>query len=197
MAAEIEAKFLNVDHDEIRAKLQVAGGILEAPMRLMRRQLFDYPDGRLRQANHGRVRIRDEGSKITLTYKARGDGKYAQEFETTVGSYAATAEILESIGLKPYSTQQSKRETWQLDDVEVVLDVWPWLNPYIEIEGRSEAAIQAGASKLGLNWAAAAFGSADTAYRAQYPGMTADDTVGHVINLSFDGPMPQWFIDRQ
>ena len=197
MASEIESKFLNIDHDDIRAKLEAAGATLEEPMRLMRRQLFDFPDGRLHAANHGRLRIRDEGSSVTFTFKTRGDGKYAQEFETTVSSYAATAEILEAIGLLPYTTQQSKRETWQLDDVEVVLDVWPWVSPYLEIEGPSEAAIQSGASKLGLDWAAAVFGSADAAYRAQYPGMTAEDTVGHVSDLRFDGPMPQWFIDRQ
>ena len=80
MATEIEAKFLDIDHDEIRAKLAAAGAQLEVPMRLMRRQLFDYPDGRLQHANHGRLRIRDEGSQVTLTYKARGNGKYAQEF---------------------------------------------------------------------------------------------------------------------
>lgn len=197
MASEIEAKFLNLNHDDIRAKLQAAGADLTEPMRSMRRHMFDYPDGRLRQANHGRLRIRDEGSKITLTYKDRGDGKYAQEFETVVGSYEATAEILHAIGLRSYSSQQPQRETWQMDDVEVVLDLWPWLNPYIEIEGPSEAAIQAGASKLGLDWSAAVFGSVDAAYRLQYPRMTADDTVGHVSELSFDGPMPQWFIDRQ
>ena len=197
MASEIEAKFLNLNHDEIRAKLQAAGATLVEPMRLMRRQLFDYPDGRLHAANHGRLRIRDEGSSVTMTYKSRGDGKFAQEFETTVGSYAATAQILEAIGLLPYTTQESKRETWQLDDVEVVLDVWPWLDPYIEIEGPAEAAIQAGAAKLDLDWSAAVFGSADPAYRLQYPRMTAEDTVGHVSELSFDGPMPQWFIDRQ
>ena len=197
MATEIEAKFLDIDHDEIRAKLAAAGAELEAPMRLMRRQLFDYPDGRLQHANHGRLRIRDEGSQVTLTYKARGNGKYAQEFETPVSSYEATADILEAIGLTSYTSQESKRETWQLNDVEVVLDIWPWLEPYIEIEGPSEAAIQTEAQQLGLDWATAVFGSVDSAYRLQYPKMTVNESIGLVSELTFDGLMPQWLVDRQ
>ena len=197
MAIEIEAKFLNVDHDVVRAKLQTAGAILEEPMRVMRRQLYDYPDRQLYAANHGRVRIRDEGSSITMTFKSGGDGNYPKEFETTIGSFLAAAEILEAIGLVSFSVQESKRETWRLDNVEVVLDIWPWLNSYIEIEGPSEPAIQMAARKLGFDWATAAFGSVDTAYRVQYPRMSAKDTVGDISNLSFDGVMPQWFIDRQ
>lgn len=197
MATEIEAKFLDIDHDEIRAKLAAAGAELEAPLRLMRRQLFDYSDGRLHKANGGRLRVRDEGGKVTLTYKSGSDKEYSEEYETTVGSYEATVEILQAVGLQAFTSQQTKRETWQLDGVEIVLDIWPWLNPYIEIEGPTEASIRAVAQKLALNWGDALFGSADTAYRAQYPGMTAEDTVGQVTDLNFESPMPQWFIDRQ
>jgi hypothetical protein len=46
MPIEIEAKFLNIDIEDIRTKLGVAGGKLELPMRIMRREHFDYPDGR-------------------------------------------------------------------------------------------------------------------------------------------------------
>ena len=196
MATEIEAKFLNIDHDDIRAKLLAVGAVLEAPMRLMRRQLFDFPDGRLHAANGGRVRVRDEGGRTTLNYKSDDGGQYAQEFETIVGSYNETVEILEAIGLIAFTHQQTKRETWQLGDTEVVLDVWPWLNPFIEIEGPSEDRIRAVTQQLGLDWAAAVFGGADTVYRLQYPGMTASETVGQVAELSFGGPMPQWLADR-
>ena len=34
MNTEIEAKFLNIDHDAIRAKLEALGGVLEQPLRL-------------------------------------------------------------------------------------------------------------------------------------------------------------------
>ena len=196
MAVEIEVKFLNVDHDEIRQKLAAIGATLKIPMRLMRRQLFDFPDGRLQTANRGRLRVRDEGSKITLTYKSGSDKEYSQEQETIVGSYESTVEILEAIGLQAFTTQQTKREAWQLGDVEIVLDIWPWLNPYIEIEGSTETSIEQVAAKLGLEWEDGVFGSADTAYRAQYPKMTTHDSIGAIANLTFDGPMPKWLSER-
>ena len=195
MAVEIEAKFLNIDHDVMRATLAAAGAILVQPMHLMHRQMFDYTDGRL-QANHSRLRVRDENGKITLTFKKGRDNDYADESETTVGSYEIAAEILEAIGLHVYSSQQTKREIWHLDDVEVMLDVWPWLDPYIEIEGPTEDGIKAAAQKLGLDWLAAGFGSVDTAYRAQYPRMMSNESIGAIADLSFDGLMPQWFSDR-
>ncbi|MDL2341734.1 MAG: class IV adenylate cyclase [Patescibacteria group bacterium] len=197
MAAEIEAKFLNIDHDVLRLKLQEVGAELKQPMRLMRRTLYDFPDKRLHKANGGRLRIRDEGTKITFTYKAGGDGEYAEEHETVVSSYEDTAQIVEAIGMVPFTTQHTKRETWHLNDAEVVLDIWPWLNPYIEIEGATEAAIQDCARTLGLSWDDAFFGSADTAYRQQYPGMSLADTIGSVEELRFEGPMPEWLVERQ
>lgn len=196
MQQEIEAKFLDVDHDDVREKLRAARANLEQPMRLMRRDLFDYPDGRLRADNHGRVRVRDEGDRITVSYKRGGEGEYSTEVETTIGSYDEMCKIFEAIGLTHFTQQESKRETWQLNDVEVVLDEWPWLNPYIEIEGPSEVLIKQAAIQLGFDWADAKFGNVDTAYRAQYPGITKQDSISRIGELRFEGEMPAWLKER-
>lgn len=193
---EIEAKFLNVDHDEVRAKLQAAGAHLEQPMRLMRRDLYDYADRRLQADNHGRLRVRDEGNKVTVTYKRGGDGEYSTEVEAVVDSYENMCKIFEAIGLEHFTHQESKRETWLLGDVEVVLDEWPWLNPYIEIEGPSEAAIMQASADLGFDWKDAKFGNVDVVYRAQYSGMTQDDAIAAIKELRFDGTMPAWLEER-
>jgi adenylate cyclase class 2 len=198
MPTEIEAKFLNIDIEDIRAKLKAAGAKLEQPMRLMRRDLFDYSDKRYKQNNNvERLRIRDEGNKLTITYKNAGsDSQYAHEIETTIGSYENMKALLLAIGLHTFSYQESKRETWQLDDVEVVIDEWPWLNPYIEIEGPSEKAIQTATAKLGFRWEDAGFGSVDTAYKAQYPKMTERDSIGDVPEVKFDAPQPDYLKER-
>lgn len=65
MQTEIEAKFLDVDHDEIRAKLKGLSAVCEQPMRTMVRNNFDYPDLRLEKVG-GWIRVRDEGDKITM-----------------------------------------------------------------------------------------------------------------------------------
>jgi adenylate cyclase class 2 len=50
-----------------------------------------------------------------------------------------------------------------------MLDEWPWLNPYIEIEGESEDAVRRTAKLLGLDWNKALFGGVANAYLQQYP----------------------------
>jgi adenylate cyclase class 2 len=197
MQTEIEAKFLELDHDQVRSLLTSIGAILEHPMRLMRRTLLDYPDMRLHKNDEGRLRVRDEADKITVTYKSGKDQQYANETETTVGSYEVMIELFQSIGLVPYTSQESKRETWLLGEVEIVLDVWPWLKPYIEIEGPSEQSIQDCAAQLGLDWGEAAFGTVDTVYRRDYPGMSKDESISAIEKLVFDDEMPQWLRDRQ
>ena len=66
MQTEIEAKFPNVDFEKIRAQLKQLGASLEQPMRHMRRAIIETPSMR---ENNSFVRVRDEGDKVTLTYK--------------------------------------------------------------------------------------------------------------------------------
>jgi adenylate cyclase class 2 len=198
MPTEIEAKFLDVSPNEVRERLTGVGAVCEHPTRLMRRDLFDHADGRYRKGEYAeKLRIRDEGNKLTMTYKKlSADSKYAAEIETVIGSYDATKQLLTAVGLHSFSYQESKRETWRLNDVEIVIDEWPWLRPYIEIEGPSEKSIQAAASKLGFNWSDARFGSVDTAYRSQYPKMTKEDSIGDVSEVRFDLPVPDFLKER-
>lgn len=138
MQPEIEVKFLNVDHDVVRSKLNGLGATLDHPMRLMRRAILDYPDSRLRETGDAWewVRVRDEGDKTTITFKRvmRDDRKEVYETEVEVSSYVKAVALLCAIGLEVKSEQETKRETWALDGAEVVLDEWPWIPPYIEIE---------------------------------------------------------------
>jgi len=198
MPEEIEAKFLDIDIEDIRRRLKDAGAVLEQPMRLMLRDQLDFTDGRYRRANlEERLRIRDEGDKQTLTYKrTSSDSNYLKELEITISSYETAKEILVALGIESFSYQESKRETWHLDDVEVVIDEWPWINPYIEIEGPSEEGIKAAAAKLGFDWEDARYGSVDTVYMAQYPKMTKTDSIALVPIVKFDDPLPQYLKDR-
>lgn len=169
MKTEVEVKFLNVDFDQIREKLADLGAVKEQPMRLMRRVIIEPPELEARDAF---IRVRDEGDKITLTYKQFHDHTAfsgVKEIEVTVSDFDDTLAILEQVGLKQKSFQESRRETWRLGGVEVVLDEWPWLNPYIEVEGPTEKDVQDTAKLLGFNWKDAVFGSVTVAYKAQYP----------------------------
>lgn len=198
MQTEIEVKFLNVNHDEIREKLKLMGAKVKYPMRLMRRAMFDYPDRRFQKSNNfQRLRVRDEGDKVTITYKeSQPDSSYDKEVETTVGSFENTRELLESIGLSVHSIQESKRETWHLGNVEIVLDEWPWIHPYIEIEGADEKSVKDIAEKLGFSWENAKHGTVDTIYRLQYLGMKEGESIGDITEVKFDSPLPKYLQQR-
>jgi len=192
MKSEIEVKFLDVDFDGIRQRLEAAGAVCEQPMRLMRRVIIETPE---MKAKNGYLRVRDEGDKTTVTYKQFDalsvDG--AKEIEFVASDFDAAVSLLDASGLRYRSFQESRRETWHMDDCEVVLDEWPWLKPYIEIEGDNEGSLKKSAESLGLDWSNAVFGDVMVAYRAQYPHVGEHDTVGDIAEVRFEAPLPDLF----
>lgn len=189
MKTEYEAKFVNVDIDDIRNRLKQAGAILEKPMRLMRRVTIDTPDMKKRDAF---VRIRDEGDRTTITYKQFDalsvDG--AKEHEIVVSDFSEAVVLLAAAGLPHGSFQESKRETWVFGDVEIVIDEWPWLAPYIEVESDGVEKVRDFSKKLGFDWSDAVFGDVMAAYRLQYSHLTNKDTVGNLPEVKFGNPLP-------
>lgn len=193
MTTEIEVKFLNIDHNEIRAKLRGIDAVCTKQMRLMRRAIIDYNDRRLQEGeNNSFIRVRDEGDVTTLTFKQfqslSVDG--AKEITTTVDSFENTVKIFEAAGLEVLSFQESMRETWVFRGCEIVLDVWPWLNPYIEIEGPDSSTLQHLSMLLNLDWNDAVLGDVMVAYRAQYSHLQEHQTVGSLPEVKFDTEPP-------
>lgn len=197
MQSEIEAKFLEVNHDEFRTKLVKLGATCEQPARLMRRVMFDYADRRFKKGKHyEHFRVRDEGGIVTMTYKRQTDSNYFDEIETTVDSFDNAAKILEAVGFIQISYQESKRESWRLDDVEVELEEWPWIKPYIEIEAPDEQQLKGAIDKLGLKWTDAIFGSVNYAYMNEFPKFSESESIADVSVVRFSDPLPQFLKDR-
>ena len=198
MKTEIEAKFADIDIDEIRAALKAAGAMCEQPMRLMRRALIEEPH---HAKEHSFLRIRDEGDKVTLTFKRRKDPYNpgidgVKEIEVEVSDFDDTLTIFSEAGWHYMTFQESKRETWKLGEAEVVIDEWPWLEPYIEIEGETEAIIKAAAEKLGLKWDDAQFVNIDVLYNKKYEFAPNFRGVIDVPEARFGAPLPPQFIPR-
>ena len=197
MKPEIEAKFLDVDHDALRVKLKEIGAECVQPMRLMRRRGYDFPDGRLREDKNGWVRVRDEGNKITMSYKQLNNRQLdgTHEVQLAIDSFEAAGEFLLAIGLKPNVYQETKRESWRLADFEIELDEWPWAKPYIEMEGPDEAGLKDLAVKLGLDWNKACHGSVEIVYRGEYD--VTDDDINGIPVITFEEPIPDWLEQRR
>ena len=54
----------------------------------------------------------------------------------------------EKRGLKNTSTQENYREIWKNDAIEICIDTWPGLLPYIEIEGKNQEIVKKYVEKM-------------------------------------------------
>lgn len=197
MKTEIEIKFLNVDIEDIRNRLREAGAKLEQPMRLMKRALIEEAH---HKKEHSFLRIRDEGDKVTLTFKRRNDplGRTidsVKEIEVQVSNFDVTVELFREAGWEYSTFQESKRETWTLGKAEIVIDEWPWIPPYIEIEGENEETIKNAALALKLDWNDGVYGSVDVIYQAAFPDMTVRGVID-IQEVRFDQSEPKEFGKR-
>ncbi|HTE57249.1 MAG TPA: class IV adenylate cyclase [Verrucomicrobiae bacterium] len=195
MQTEIEVKFLGIDHDAVRTRLKKIGAKCAHPMRQLQRVNMDFPDNRLEERG-GWVRIRTNGPKTALAYKQLEDWTLhgVKEVEVEVSDFADTQKLLEGIGLVVRSYQETKRETWRHKGAEIVLDEWPWVRSFMEIEGISEENVRQVASELGLDWKDAVFGSVEPVYIAEFD-ITEKEfyTLDH---MTFKSPIPDWLKAR-
>lgn len=173
MNLEIEATFLEINKDELRAKLRAAGAKLVRPEILMRRVVFDI-------SKHAFARVRDEGDRIMLTYKNHHDNTLTgtEELNVEVSDYEQTIAILKACGLHAKSDEDSYRESWKLGNVEIDIDTWPWIPSYVEIEGETTSDVETAASKLGFDMKDAVIGSVDEVYKLYYDVTSADINFG-------------------
>ncbi|MFH0869714.1 MAG: class IV adenylate cyclase [archaeon] len=190
MNAEIEAKFLDIDKEKIRKLLNKNGARLVHKEILMRRNVFDYPDQRLEKKG-GWIRVRDEGDKITLSYKQLVDRSITGTKETSldVSDFDSATRFLLEIGLIKDAYQETKREKWTLDGAEITLDTWPWIPTFVEIEGDSENQLKSVSKKLNFDWSKALHGSVETAYQKYYDVTEAEVDSWQEITFI---PIPDW-----
>ena len=101
------------------------------------------------------VRIRDEGSRITMsakTHSQTGQMKDEKEVEIIIDNYDRAIQLFSEMGFSPDKHQETLRESWILDECHIDIDTWPGLEPYCEIESDSEEKIKQISKKLGFNW---------------------------------------------
>lgn len=169
MDVEIEAKFPGIEPSVLRKRLLAIKARRIHPEMLMRRKNFDYLDGRLEKIG-GWIRVRDEGNQVTMCYKKLQDRTLhgTKEVGVTVSSFESACAFLEAIGFKAKSYQETKREKWIYERVEITIDTWPWVPSFVELEGPSETALKETAKLLDLDWSKAMHGSVETVYQMHY-----------------------------
>lgn len=161
---ETELKIPVENHVVVRNALRARGASLVTPMAREENLLLDSEDGRLGDAGCV-LRLRRYGDARRLTYKGpvsyEGPVKIRPEWEVGIEGLAGLRAIFEELGFSIVARYEKDRETWRLDDAEIVLDHTP-MGDFVEVEGPART-IEASALSLGLD--------PTTAVRGSYPSL--------------------------
>jgi adenylate cyclase class 2 len=152
---EIEVKFLDIDVSKLKKKLLSLGAVKKFDV-VMKRKVFDYPGWPMSKEGAW-LRVRDEGDKVTMSYKKRlgmgkGNDLGMEEVEVIVSSFEEACKMLLKIGMVIKFYEENRRIEYEIDGVKVDIDSWPLLKPYVEIEGESWNEVEKMAVKLGFSW---------------------------------------------
>ncbi len=145
---EFETKVLDIDPEEIIAKLRALGA-KETEQVLQKRYVFDIESPDIEY-----IRLRTDGTKTTITYKHKIKGNTAigktEEAEVEVADFEKAAMILSKINFNAVYYEENKRQAFYLDDIEFCIDHWPRVSPLLEIEAESPEKVVEGLKLLGL-----------------------------------------------
>ncbi len=186
MKKEIEATYLSVDKEHVRKKLKSLGFSLITPEYMMRRKTFDFSHVAPGRNKWGRVR--QESDKVTMTVKeVRGSGiDDTYEVELVVNNFDTACAFFEACDIPAKAFQENMRELWRRDNIEVTIDTWPGLKPFVEIEAETEKAVREVSEELDFNFEKAVFGSIDLVYEKEL-GIPAE-TIIKLPEITFANP---------
>lgn len=144
---EYEAKVLDVDPADIRARVLAAGGLL-VRSGLQRRYVYDIAPGDPSRW----IRLRTNGVTTTLAVKViRHDGiDGTDEEEVTVNDFESAHRLLQLQGFEAKAYQENRRTSMKLRGAQIEIDEWPMIPAYAEIEGESEDHVRRAAARLGF-----------------------------------------------
>jgi predicted adenylyl cyclase CyaB len=153
---EIEVKILEVEVDALRKKIEALGGHLHFSGEL-HAIFFDDEKAQIK-ANGEVLRLRKEGEKVVMAYKApisKEGSKIMEEYETEVSDLQAMRSILQKLGFEAVTDTRKFRDEYLLNDSKVVIDDYQdalsHIPPFIEVESPSEESLRAIVELLGFS----------------------------------------------
>jgi adenylate cyclase class 2 len=148
MNSEHELRVLEVSPSDIEEKIINAGGKKLQGRTLQRRYTYDV----IPTERNKWVRLRTNGKKSTLAIKhVTGHGvSDTKEVEVEVSDFETSAALMEEMGIKAKSYQENYRTLYELNGAEIMLDEWPLIPPYVEIEANSAEIVENTINMLGF-----------------------------------------------
>ena len=144
MKKEYEVRILDIKKEEIIKKLLELGAEKIAE-RNMKRKVYRINPKKW-------IRLRDNGSKITLALKEItgeeiGDVK---ENEIIVEDFEGTDKLLNQLGHFAYAYQENKRTSYRLGNTKFDIDEWPLIPAFLEIESDSKEEVEKAVETIGF-----------------------------------------------
>jgi adenylate cyclase class IV len=166
MGREYEAKFLDIDVEEVRKKLKSVGASIVHKEQMLKRTVFTLCDDQIK----GYSRVRDDGDGVSMTTKIYNDPKFPEEYEVHIKEdYDTGVNFMKSIGMRMKARQESKREKWKHDLAhEITFDTIPGLPTYMEVDCESEDKLNELISLLKLDKSKMYFGAFDIVFEHYY-----------------------------
>jgi adenylate cyclase class 2 len=151
-ARELEVKIHIADKSAFEQRIIQLGANLKKTRQFEHNLIFDTPTEEFQRTDRVLRLRRDDRIRITLKEPAQfGDGvKDRREVEFEVDDYDAARDFLEGLGYQARLIYEKYRTSYQLGEVEVVLDEMPY-GDFIEIEGPSAEIIQSTTTGLNLD----------------------------------------------
>ena len=84
---------------------------------------------------------------------------------------------------------ETKRELWKINGVDIMIDTWPFLETFIEIEGENEENVRHVSEKLNFNWKDAIFAPVSELYKRKYK-ISEDRINNNTPKIVFDMKNP-------
>ena len=138
MHTEYEVRVLEIDKEKIIQKLEQLGATKIADYNYKRR-IYNFNPPTYQKW----IRLRTDGKRTTLTIKKLEnleiDG--TKEMEIEVSDFEETNLMLNELGYVSHSYQENNRTRFILNDVEIDIDSWPYIPPYLEIEGKDKRSV--------------------------------------------------------
>jgi predicted adenylyl cyclase CyaB len=188
MKIEIEKLFWEIDEEKLREKILESGGKLIKEKTLYKRVVKSFGEA---DGIYSWIRIRDEGDKVMMTLKKRkDDNSYSEEYEVEVSDFNATKNIFENSPIGINSYQENYREVYALNNCEIAIDIWPFLEPVCEIESESEEKVFETGKILDLDFEKSFNKNITSVYKMKYGKFITDLTVDKQKQFYFGAENP-------
>lgn len=186
---EFEVTIPSVEIEAARRRLQECGAVLQKGSHIQKHIVFNLSEER--KIKGAWMRVREESDRVTMSLKIINGKNIAnqQEYFFIAENTEDACRFLTLLGGIEKARQEKRREIWMLGQCEVTIDEWPFLEPFLEVEGKSEEMVKETVGLLGYEYEKCRVCAVDTLYSEKY-GVSEDTINNHTPLITFDMKNP-------